>query len=411
MEGGRITIIARLSFIHQFDLPNLEQVKNSYSTRGSIPESITRTIEIFLCNIRKMESNEHFQKDKKDIVLKNSKKFRVLSISGGGSRGIIPSLILMRLEQITGRHVTELFDLFIGTSTGAMINAVLNMPNSNKDDGKKWKYTAKDLLDVYLKEGPIVFESSMWKKMTTINGIYGPKYYTKNRDDRFKAWMEDTRIKDLLSDVVFTSYDMCTKSPVFFKSRKARLCEDDDYMLVDCIKAATAAPTVWSPHPINKGLYMDALYGKNPSMFGLIEAIHHYDVKMEDIVLLSLGTGYSRTHTDPANIYTTGPSFLMEAFNSTINANTMSTMYMLRCLLGDTSRIMDIDIPLGEEHMGITDVSKDHINHMIQKTHEYMTENHDEIIAFAKMLIPESEWKKEINQECDNKDLLDTLCT
>src|ERR1700710_2167569 len=96
-----------------------------------------------------------------------TKKCRILSISGGGSRGIIPALVLVRLEQITGRHATELFDLFIGTSTGAMITSVLNIPKGGDgDDGKKVpKYGAKDLLDVYIKEGPIVFESSMWKKM------------------------------------------------------------------------------------------------------------------------------------------------------------------------------------------------------------------------------------------------------
>src|ERR1700710_906092 len=100
--------------------------------------------------------------------LSTSKKFRILSISGGGSRGIIPSLILLRLEQMTGRHATELFDLFIGTSTGAMITSVLNIPKEKSTDEKKEpKYNAKDLLDVYIKEGPIVFESSMWKKMTT----------------------------------------------------------------------------------------------------------------------------------------------------------------------------------------------------------------------------------------------------
>ena len=330
------------------------------------------------------------------------KKFRILSISGGGSRGIIPSLVLLKLEQITGRHPCEMFDLFIGTSTGAMISAVLNIPSdpppiASQDlaqENKPWKYSTKDLLDVYIKEGPIVFESSMWKKMTTINGIYGPMYYTKNRDERFKVWMGETRLKDMLKDVIFTSYDMCTKSPIFFKSRKARSEESEDFLLTDCIKAATAAPTVWPPHPIRDGLYMDALYAKNPTMFSIIEAIHHYNLPTEDVLVASLGTGYSRKHVDPKKIITSGPSFLVEAFNSTINANTMSTMYMIRCLVKDPNNILDIDIPLSEEHMGITDVSKEHVNYLIKVTHEYMAEHEEELLNFARLLIPESEWIK-----------------
>jgi len=369
-----------------------------------------------------------------------------LSICGGGSRGIIPSLVLLRLEQITGRHPTELFDLFIGTSTGAMISAVLNMPNPNRKsvkidknsdhgaddafDGTRvvdkvmdvvhdgvvggnntteldvparsepnrieneedtdveppWKYTAKDLLAVYIKEGPYVFQSSMWRKVTTINGLYGPMYYTKARDERFHAWMGETRLKDLLGDVVFTSYNMCTKSPAFFKSRKARLSSEDDHMLSDCIKAATSAPTIWEPHSIGDGLYMDALYGKNPSMFGLVEALYHYKVDLDDVVILSLGTGYSRKHLDSNKIVTTGPSFLIEVMNSTINAHTMSTTYMLQCLIRDRDRILDIDIPLPEEHMQITGVSKDHIDFLINATQEYLSEHEQELVDFARLL-------------------------
>ena len=336
----------------------------------------------------------------------NRKKFRILSISGGGTRGIIPSLVLVRLEQITGRHCTELFDLFIGTSTGAMISAVLTIPTDEENPTSpmnKWKYTAKDLLDVYIKEGPIVFESSMWKKVTTINGLYGPMYYTKNRDERFKVWMGETRLKDLLNEVMFTSYDMSTECPIFFKSRKARTDSKFDFLVSDCIKAATAAPTVWPPHLIDEhveeeGLYMDALYGKNPSMFGLMEALRHHDCTTDDILLLSLGTGFSRKRSDPKNIITSGPGFLVDAFNSTINANTMSTMYMVRGLIKNPSRVLDIDIPLDKAHMGITDVSKEHINHLIKVTLEYLEEHEDELIGFAKQLLPESEWiKREVS--------------
>jgi uncharacterized protein len=338
-------------------------------------------------------------------MVRTGKKFRILSISGGGIRGLVPSLILVRLEQITGKHITELFDLIIGTSTGAMITAVLTTPSpppqtpalTDAENGqemnveqRRWKYTAKDLLDVYIKEGAITFESSMWKKMTTINGIYGPMYYTKNRDERFKAWLGDLRLKDSLSDVVLTSYDLCLKEPVFFKSRKARLNpEEDDVAVIDCIKAATAAPTVWPPHPIGKKLYIDALYGKNPALFGVIEALKHYDCSPQDMLLLSLGTGYIRKHEEANKIVTTGPAFLMEVFNSTVNANTMSTTYMIQQLLQTQGSFLDLDFPLPEEHMGICDVSKANINYLIKATEDYLTEKDEEIHAFARQLMQE----------------------
>jgi uncharacterized protein len=405
---------------------------------------------------------DHVAQDKDDKIATTTKPFRILSISGGGSRGIIPSIVLLRLEQMTGRHATELFDLFVGTSTGAMISAVLNIPDSvddivtpqelkcqnNVQDGqeklqdgqeklqdghdklqdvqdklqdgqdkvkndyddvllqdsqhcsinptksvskKKWKYSAKDLLDVYIREGPIVFEGSLLRKWYTINGLYGHLYDTRKRDERFKAWMGETRLKDLLSDVILTSYERCTRSPVFFKSRKARSELADDHPLLDCVKAATAAPTVWPYHPHKDGLYMDALYGKNPSMFGVVEALHHYNVEKDNVLLMSLGTGFCDTHTDSKKVITSGTGFLLDAFDSTVNANTKSTMYMVKCLLKE-NHVLDIDIPITEQHLAITDVSTEHIEYLIDATHKYLDDHHSEIVEFAKRLVPESQW-------------------
>ena len=63
------------------------------------------------------------------MLPKSKRPFRILSCHGGGARGVIPSLVLLRIEQITGKHPSELFDLMIGTSTGALVCTVLNVPN------------------------------------------------------------------------------------------------------------------------------------------------------------------------------------------------------------------------------------------------------------------------------------------
>lgn len=343
--------------------------------------------------------------DKKKANEKKKTPFRILAIDGGGNRGIIPSIILMRLEQITGKHPTELFDLFVGTSTGSIIAAVLTTPNTvaeKTQDSPKWKYSAKDLLDVYIKEGTVTFESSMWKKMSTINGIYGPMYYTKNRDDRFNVWLGDVCLKDTISDVVITAYNMCSKAPVFFKTRKARLDNEDDYLLKDVIKSATAAPTIWPPFLMKNELYMDALFGKNPTLFGIIEALKHYEESLDNIAILSLGTGFLRKHEEASKIAVSGPSFLMEVFNSTINANTMSTTYMIQQLLCGNSQMLRMDFPLPEENMGICDMSKKNIDFIIKSTHEYLLKHDQELKDFAKKLLPESEWTPIVESHVEN---------
>jgi patatin-like phospholipase/acyl hydrolase len=317
------------------------------------------------------------------------KPIRICSLPGGGIKGIISAMFLMKLEQITGKHPTELFDIFIGTSTGALICSILNIP-SVEGSLHPWKYTAKDLLDVYIKEASTTFESSMWRKVSTMNGIYGPMYYTRNRDEKLKAWLGDVSLKDTLCDVIITSYELCTHSPVFFKSRKARLDPQDNFLLTDVNKAATAAPTIWPPHQIGERIFIDALYGKDPSLFGITEALKHYNADLGNILVLTLGTGYTRKKTDPGKVVTSGHTFLIEVFSNMINANTMNVPYMITELFQEGSKILKLDVALAEEHMGICDVSKKNLDYLIRTTQQYIAENEDEIREFAGRLLGHS---------------------
>ena len=85
----------------------------------------------------------------------NKKQVKVLSIDGGGIRGILPLVILDEIEKRTGKQIYELFDYVAGTSTGGIIAAGLTVPCDN--DKKKAKHRAKDILNVYLNRGESIF--------------------------------------------------------------------------------------------------------------------------------------------------------------------------------------------------------------------------------------------------------------
>ena len=70
------------------------------------------------------------------------KIIRILSIDGGGIRGIIPARLLQRIEAATGKPARELFHLIAGTSTGGIIGCGLTI-------GK----TARQMGDLYAAEG------------------------------------------------------------------------------------------------------------------------------------------------------------------------------------------------------------------------------------------------------------------
>ncbi|RMZ97172.1 patatin [Brachionus plicatilis] len=74
---------------------------------------------------------------------KNSNKFRIISIDGGGVRGIIPAMILREIQRRLSYPLVSVVDMFAGTSTGAILAAGLNVPI--RDGSRIPKYSPNDI--------------------------------------------------------------------------------------------------------------------------------------------------------------------------------------------------------------------------------------------------------------------------
>jgi uncharacterized protein len=93
-----------------------------------------------------------------------SNRVNVLSIDGGGIRGIIPAMVLADLEQRTGRRISSMFQLLAGTSTGGILALGLTQPGS---DGQP-EYRASQLVELYEREGRNIFKRSLWHRATAL---------------------------------------------------------------------------------------------------------------------------------------------------------------------------------------------------------------------------------------------------
>ena len=74
--------------------------------------------------------------------------FTILSIDGGGIRGIIPAMILAEIERRTGRRIAEMFDLVAGTSTGGVLALGLTIPQDEKSTRPKYRASAAGLVSM-----------------------------------------------------------------------------------------------------------------------------------------------------------------------------------------------------------------------------------------------------------------------
>lgn len=186
--------------------------------------------------------------------------YKILSIDGGGIRGIIPLVVLDKLG-LTGSD----FDLIVGTSTGGIIAAGLSKG-----------LTPKEMLNVYLKEGKNIF-----KKRWFLPGIIQPKYSTKNLHKILSKYLTN----DIPNSVDFatTSYDKNTGKIYIGKSW------DTNLGYADLATSTSAAPSYFDPFKINKlSLYDGGIYANNPVLIAKKLAKDFTDSPLE---VLSLGTG------------------------------------------------------------------------------------------------------------------------
>jgi patatin-like phospholipase/acyl hydrolase len=224
---------------------------------------------------------------------------KVLSIDGGGIRGIIPAMVLAEIETRAGKPISELFDLISGTSTGGVLALGLVTP-----DGTQPRYTAEDLFSYYQKDGPRIFSRSIWHRASSLDSVLEEKYPSENIDKVLEERFGDTRLKEALTPVLITSYDIERRLPFFFRSERARRRPDYDFPMSQVARATSAAPTYFEPIKIDAedsqdyyALIDGGVFANNPAMCAYVEARGCLDAEHSayspgaDVRMVSLGTG------------------------------------------------------------------------------------------------------------------------
>jgi uncharacterized protein len=213
---------------------------------------------------------------------------KILSIDGGGIRGIIPALVLVEIEQTTGKAISEVFDLVAGTSTGGILALAL----SQKDEQGNPKYSAKDLVKLYEQEGSNIFPRSLWQDISTINGLADEKYTREGIDTVLGKYFGNDLLGSCLTHALVTSYDIENRNPLFFKSWRS---EYQDVRILDAARATSAAPTYFEPVKVSienqsRVLVDGGIFMNTPAVSAYVEALRIFPEE-KDFLMLSLGTG------------------------------------------------------------------------------------------------------------------------
>jgi uncharacterized protein len=217
---------------------------------------------------------------------------RILSIDGGGIRGIIPAMLLAEIERRTGESSAHLFDLVAGTSTGGIIALGLTIP---KCTGAPL-CSAQRFVELYENEGPRIFSRSLARALFTLDSFTWRKYSSAGIESVLEDYFGESRLRDAVTDVLITSYEIEQRFPFFFKSRNARARSDYDFPARHVARATSAAPTYFEPMKIPTGTNSDyytlidgGVFANNPAACALVEARTVFEDS--NYLVVSLGTG------------------------------------------------------------------------------------------------------------------------
>lgn len=224
-------------------------------------------------------------------------QYRILALDGGGIRGMIPALVLAEIEKRTGKRIAQLFDLIAGTSTGGILATTLSKPGP----AGLPQFTASDLVDLYVKEGPVIFPKSIWHSIRDLGGAAGPKYPAAGVESVLKSYLGDATLKDTVPNILVCSYEIQQRQPWFFRTDRAKATpEQNDFPLWEVARCTSAAPTYFEPERIMSGdgktwaLVDGGVFANDPGMCALADA--KAEDPARDVLLVSLGTG---EHTRP----------------------------------------------------------------------------------------------------------------
>jgi patatin-like phospholipase/acyl hydrolase len=206
---------------------------------------------------------------------------KILSIDGGGMKGLLPALVLAAFEERAGKPVCALFDLIAGTSTGGIIAL-----------GLAAGIPAARMADFYLERGPAIFSRSLKQRLKSLGGIAEELYDAGELEVALADVFGDRLLSSAATRAMAVAYDIEAREVVLFTSWGGR----DDYRLADVGRATAAAPTFFEPFAITSlaGRVTPCIDGgvvaNNPARLALLAAMG-MDFRLDGFALVSLGTG------------------------------------------------------------------------------------------------------------------------
>lgn len=217
-------------------------------------------------------------------------RFQILSLDGGGIKGLFSAAVLAFLEEDLNTNVIDHFDLITGTSTGGIIALGLGAG-----------LRSREIVEFYVSNCHQIFNAHF---LSPLKHFFKSKYSANPLENALKDCFGEKRLADSCKRLVITSYNISDDSVYLFKTpHHDRLRRDYKVPMWKIARATSAAPTYFRAFSgiDNVRLIDGGVWANNPSIVGITEAVSLFNIPLGDIYVLNMGT------TDEVKHY---PSYL-----------------------------------------------------------------------------------------------------
>lgn len=213
-----------------------------------------------------------------------SDRFQILSLDGGGLKGIFTASFLTALEDTTGKRIVDHFDLIAGTSTGGIIALALGLG-----------FHSAEILDFYKERGRDLFPAqSRWSRvLVEMKWFVRRKYPAEPLRKALQDYFREIRLGDSTKRLIIPSYDSVRDDVYLYKTPHHERLKTDYKELAWKVALATASAPTYFPASIDDTgvrLIDGGIWANNPSMVALAEALGYFGQTQDSIAMLSVGT-------------------------------------------------------------------------------------------------------------------------
>jgi patatin-like phospholipase/acyl hydrolase len=298
---------------------------------------------------------------------------RILSLDGGGIRGLVTCRWLAGVEDVllaAGKPgLMKSFDLYAGSSTGAIVASALAIGLS-----------PAAIADMYRDHRDTIFPgiaNRLWSRAGRFfsEGPSAPKYDAKGLEKVLKKVFGEIRLGQVKVPLLVTGYDTISRTPVIFKSFKP---EHRDLLLWEVCRASSAAPTYFPAHGMKIegracALIDGGVVANNPTACAIAEALRK-DARAdqpEDLVVLSVGTGARTRSIDLKSAREWGAlEWAVPIIDVLFDGNADSVDYIARHLVGDSYFRLQTELAIGMDDLD--DVSETNIAALEGVSRDYL---------------------------------------